>query len=84
MALTKSIPTIYGIKIEDAYHRVEGIKLDSKTSISFTVSSYADKTKQAISSQPYSCEYDLDGDNPITQAYDFLKTLPEFESSEDC
>jgi hypothetical protein len=31
-----------------------------------------------------SCKYDITGNNPIAQAYMYLKTLPEFASAKDC
>lgn len=34
--------------------------------------------------QHFECPYDLVGDNPIAQAYEYLKTLPEFEGCTDC
>jgi hypothetical protein len=32
----------------------------------------------------HGCPYDIEGDNPIKQAYEHLKTLPEFEGAIDC
>jgi hypothetical protein len=32
----------------------------------------------------YVSAYDIDGDNPIAQAYLHLKTLPEFAGATDC
>mgnify|MGYP007101623561 CR=1 FL=1 len=31
----------------------------------------------------HTCDYDLNVDNPIKQAYDHLKTLPEFSGAVD-
>jgi hypothetical protein len=38
----------------------------------------------AFGDAEYSCAYDLDGANPIRQAYLHLKTLPEFANATDC
>jgi hypothetical protein len=32
----------------------------------------------------YVCDLNIDGDNPIRQAYLHLKTLPEFANAVDC
>jgi hypothetical protein len=32
----------------------------------------------------FSFDLDLKGENPIKQAYHYLKTLPEFSDAEDC
>lgn len=32
----------------------------------------------------FEASYSLDGPNPIEQAYEYLKLLPEFEDAEDC
>lgn len=84
MALQKTITTPYGIEVPDAYFRVEYVRVTSKTSIQFNVYGYADPSKQFIVESLESCAYDLNGDNPIKQAYAYLKTLPEFEGAIDC
>lgn len=83
MALKKTAETNFGFNIPNAYHRVENIKL-RKTSIDFQVLVYVDSEKNAFEYKNYSCGYDLEGDNPIKQAYEHLKTLPEFEGATDC
>lgn len=84
MALQQSITTHYGIEVPDAYFRVKYVRLQSKTEMQFSVYGYADPDKQFIVESLESCAYDLDGDNPIKQAYEYLKTLPEFEGAIDC
>ena len=37
-----------------------------------------------FNTKTYSCAYDINGENPIKQAYLYLKTLPEFASATDC
>jgi len=32
----------------------------------------------------HDCAYDINGKNPIAQAYDHAKTLPEFAGAVDC
>lgn len=37
-----------------------------------------------VKSQNYVVSLNLNGDNPIKQAYEYLKTLSEFENAVDC
>jgi len=85
MALKKTVTTEQGFEALDAYHRVEGVRLNGKTSMSFQVRSYKDNSGvQAFSDSAYEAEYDLHGENPISQAYKHIKTLPQFSESKDC
>jgi len=85
MALKQKISTVSGIEVDDAYHRVERVTLVNKTSITFAVNAYKDSEIEAyITSKFYSCDYDISGKNPMAQAYDHLKTLPEFSGATDC
>jgi len=84
MALKKTVTTTHGLKAVDSYHRVEGVKLESKTAISFHIRSYTATDKPFFEESVLSCAYDIDGANPIAQAYKYLKTLPEFADAVDC
>lgn len=84
MALSKTINTPHGITVTDAYHRVEGLELLSKSTASVHLRVYANTAMAAISDMAFIVPYDLDGPNPIRQAYLHLKTLPEFANAVDC
>jgi hypothetical protein len=85
MALKKTVTTQYGLEAVDAYHRIEGVRLNDKTSMSFQVRSYKDNSDiPAFSDVKHDCAYDINGKNPIAQAYDHAKTLPEFAGAVDC
>jgi hypothetical protein len=84
MAFKKSLQTSFGIHIQDAYHRVEGVQLISKTEMKFQVRASIDGVKPHFADSAFECEYDIAGDNPIKQAYNYLKTLPEFAGITDC
>jgi hypothetical protein len=84
MALQKTIQTIYGVTINDAYHRVDNVSLLNKIAVKFDVASFANKELAAIASKQYICDYNINGENPIKQAYLHLKTLPEFTDAVDC
>jgi len=84
MAIKKTIITVYGLQAIDAYHRVEGVQLIGKDKVSFQLRAYADVDFAAVSDQSFECSYDLIGNNPIAQAYSYLKTLSEFADANDC
>lgn len=85
MALSKTTPSIYGVDFQNAYHRVEEIQILAKTLAKFVVRSYAKNDGVPFfQERKYECNYDIDGNNPIAQAYAFLKTQSEFDGATDC
>jgi hypothetical protein len=85
MALKKTITTAQGFTADDAYFRVEEVKLSGKDKIAFSVRGYKDDSGlPAFEDRPLTCDYDIEGKNPIAQAYDHVKTLPEFAGAVDC
>jgi len=97
MALKKTVTTPQGFTATDAYHRVEDITISTRMRIatggdqfrelrmvSFTVRSYKESGAAAFNETRTGAEYDMDGANPIAQAYAHLKTLPEFADAVDC
>lgn len=83
MALQKTITTETGLTAIDAYHRVEALQFISKAQVKFYVRSYVVADMPFFSETIYACAYDIAGDNPIKQAYEHLKTLPEFAGAAD-
>ena len=81
MALAKTT-TFKGITVEDAYHRVFGVSIN-KVEMSFGLGVHASADTEMIDRTAHSCAYDLAGENPIKQAYEHLKTLPEFAGAAD-
>tara|TARA_R110000868_G_scaffold68577_2_gene202739 strand:+ start:1266 stop:1523 length:258 start_codon:yes stop_codon:yes gene_type:complete len=85
MALKKTATTKHGFEATDAYHRVEGVRLETKTKITFQLRLYKSQSSEvAFADEFFSCDYDLMGENPIKQAYQYLRTLPEFTGAFDC
>ena len=84
MALQKTATTPQGFTATNAYHRVEGVTLASKTSINFRVRSYKELGCEAFSDVGFTCAYDISEANPFVQAYEHLKTLPDFSDAVDC
>ena len=85
MALKKTVTTPQGFEAVDAYHRISFVTLRGKTNLQFNIYSHKDSdTKPHFAEQVFDCAYDLNGDNPIAQAYNFVKTQPEFADAQDC
>jgi hypothetical protein len=84
MALSKTVSTVHGFEAVNAYHRVEAISIDGKNTINFHVRSYVAADKPFFVEQVLTAPYTIDGLNPIKQAYEHLKTLPEFADATDC
>jgi hypothetical protein len=84
MALLKTVSTVHGLQAVNAYHRVEAVTLQNKETITFHVRSYLATDKPFFMESVLSCAYAIDGENPIKQAYEYLKTLPEFAGATDC
>lgn len=84
MALKKTVQSSFGIEVRDAYHTVENVSLISKNQISFQIRSRVGAEHSIFDETLMKCPYDMNGENPIAQAYAHLKTLPEFAGAVDC
>ena len=83
MALKANVTTEHGIHVDDAYCRVVEVSI-TKNYTAFTLQHLVDATKAPFFEKRVSCSYDLNGENPYIQSYNYLKTLPEFADAEDC
>lgn len=83
MALSKTVTTLHGLEIPNAYHRVENVTLTSKTEMAFFIRSYKDVNHPFFAEAMIECPYNLSGTNPIQQAYEYLKTTNDFAESGD-
>jgi hypothetical protein len=83
MAISINKTTETGFTANGTYSRVENIKL-TKESLSFNLRHYKEKDLPFFSEEIISCIYDIDGTNPIAQAYEYLKTLEEYSDDKDC
>lgn len=85
MALKKTFITSTEIEIANAYLRVDHLVIQEKTHLLYRVRVYqSSDAKFPIEEVLLSCVYDIEGKNPIAQAYAHLKTLPEFADAVDC
>lgn len=82
MALTSNY-LFNGITVSQAYVKVKSIVGD-KNVVGVDVAFSADSTEQPFTYKGYEFTPDLNGPNFIQQAYEYLKTLPEFADAVDC
>jgi hypothetical protein len=71
----------YQVLIQDVYVKVENVfcsKLKATAVVSYT------NNTNKLAQRSFEFQYDLNGPNPIKQAYLHLKTLPEFADAVDC
>lgn len=71
------------VVFEKTYCKVVGFS-GNKENINFKLAKMSAKDGVLVEEQDYSFKPTLDGDNFIQQAYNHLKTLPEFAGSTDC
>ena len=85
MALQKTVTTPQGFTAPNAYHRIEAIRIAGKTAMQFNVYSHIDgQTVPFFAEYLFDCPYTVSGENPIKQAYEYLKTQTEFTGATDC
>ena len=86
MALQKTLKLIdsFGIEVEikNAYIKVERVEVN-KTGGRATVFIFVDKDKPSIKTERFNYLVDLTSSNFIAQAYNHLKTLPEYAGAID-
>lgn len=84
MALNLTSESCFGVKIHNAYFRINNIELKSKTNMLLHVYGYAFVEKKPFDYKVIDAPYDLKKGNPFEQGYIYLKTLPEFADAVDC
>lgn len=88
MAIQKNIITESGLEIVDAYVKIDVLTYDnSEKTASISVNIYSDKSfsdesKPFVERLYYKASLDANL-NQLTQAYNYLKSLPEFEGAID-
>jgi hypothetical protein len=72
-----------GVTVQNTYIKVLSYSGDKHT-VSFSVGYFASPDEQKMFGQEQrECSLNLNGENPIKQAYEHLKTLPEFSGATD-
>ncbi len=73
------------LEIADAYWRVENITANkTEATCAVSINKKDGEITTQVASKKYSFTPDLNGANFIRQAYEHLKTLPEFANAQDC
>lgn len=72
-----------GLQVINGYYRIWGVSI-KKDSISFGLELLTTSTGERLDSTSLECSYNINGENPFKQAYEYLKTLPEFVDAVDC
>ncbi len=87
MALSKNVNFFVNggieVKVENAYLQISKIS-GSKDKIEFFVECKQSKDTTTFKTERYEFQPSLDGRNFIAQAYEHLKTMPEFAGATDC
>lgn len=74
-----------GLPVKSAYVTVEFPSIGrAKDSIDFGVWFSSSPGAESFRTETLSCPYDIAGADPFKQAYEHLKTLPEFADATDC
>lgn len=85
MALRQTTTLRSGLELQNAIHRVREVKLQGSNFITFKLKCFASVDDgKALQQNEYGCPYNINKTNPIAQAYDYVRTLPEFENAIDC
>jgi activator of HSP90 ATPase len=71
------------VTMKNAYHKVESLNGD-KNCISFDLAIFEETKKEMAVLKKYSFVPSMGNENFVKQAYDHLKTLPEFAGAIDC
>jgi hypothetical protein len=81
----KGIATLNGeTMFASAYWQVTSVSVTKAGGTAHLIV-YSDSSKASVVDSKFiEFAYDLNGPNPIKQAYQFLKTLPEFSDAVDC
>lgn len=85
MALQKSINTRWGLVAPNAYIKVLDVSIVEKTKGGCLIGFFASQDQtEPFDRKRIDFDYDLSGVNPIAQAYQHIKAIPEFADAIDC
>lgn len=83
----KSNLNLRGVEIADVITRVFAYKGYKESEglfiLEFAVSHHVEDESVKFPPEDYACPIDLEGPNPIKQAYLYLKTLPKYSNAVD-
>lgn len=82
MAISKQ-EIFKGITIPNCYIRIDSFS-GNKTTLNVELGFYVDVELGSFRTSSYTIDYNVSGGNPLEQAYNYIKGLPEFSGSVDC
>lgn len=88
MAISIKYKSRFGLDVENAYMRVDQLS-GNKSEMTAVFGLYANKEAaasgaDAFDNYQFKFSPNLDGGNFIAQAYEGLKSMPDFANSQDC
>jgi hypothetical protein len=85
MALSKQLDYEPSGGNSNMYWRIEEVRITDKTNLLIVIRARrtAD-TDYHLDERVFEAAYDINGANPLAQAYAYVKALPEFASATDC
>lgn len=72
----------YGVTFASAYYKVSDMQV-SKEGVEIYVHLLTEQGGEKLDTLVYSMDYAVNGGEPLTQAYNYLKTLPEYAGATD-
>jgi hypothetical protein len=82
MAIEKTITLNTGIVVENCVHVVDVVSIVGRSKMHFSILCYVKNAgAESFNPKTYIADYDIDGPNPIKQAYQYLHSLPDFEGA---
>jgi hypothetical protein len=85
MALKKSFEVTQGLMAKDAYIRVQNVNIAHGEQSSATVYIYVnDQAKEPVKVLCYGFQHSHEAGSAVAQAYNHIKTLPDFSGAGDC
>jgi len=81
---TKRFDTEFGpVTVAECYIKVSMVKVNKSEGMA-NVSFYDKPNGKLLQTKIYPVPHDLNGSNALAQAYNHLKTMPEFAGATDC
>ncbi len=74
-----------GLVATGAYHRADNIEITKKDTMQFQVLTHVDASNlPAFFVDTFTAPYVINGNNPYSQAYEYLKTKEKYSLAVDC
>ena len=85
MALQKSFEIAQGLVAQSAYIRVQNVNIAHGEQAGATIHVYVNsQAKEPVKVLCYGFQHSHEGGSAVAQAYNHIKTLPEFAGAFDC